>query len=497
MKNNIFILPIGGESIEKLSLNITENGSYSAAEGTAYTEVSVSVPDIPAVTEPLSVTENGTYTAPEGVDGFSEVTVNVPDIPAVTEPLNVTENGTYTTPEGVDGFSEVTVEVPETVLSVVSSVESVTVLGYTSLQANIYVASNQTITSCGVEVSTTIDFAEFTTLTAVGNSNGTKRVYIGELTPGTTYYIRSYVIVNDVNYNQEPYNTSTTAMTPAVPENIPATATKMVTANTDVVNLKFKNNSPDEVVYIDWGDGADNGSIIDSSTSLGSTPVSHTYSEAGVYDVYIWSESSTDTTYGKMPAFEADGTDMKIARIETPLQNIYNKSNKITANTTYALQNAFSGCKSLEYVCPTLLENVHYYNSNGICTVNTNGYRNMFSNCTSLTSAPELPATSTSGEAYFSMFYNCKSLITAPELPATSFGWNAYANMFNGCTNLQSVTTYCVNWNISYTPSWLSGAGTNAENPTIYCPADSKLKNHTNTIDGIPSGWTQVDLPTE
>lgn len=92
-------------------------------------------------------------------------------------------------------------------------------------------------------------------------------------------------------------------------------------------------------------------------------------------------------------------------------------------------------------------------------------YASMFANCTSLTAAPELPATTTDEYSYqgmfggcisltkatisigtssttiadhccYSMFENCTSLTTAPELPATTLANGCYSNMFNGCTSL-------------------------------------------------------------
>ena len=63
------------------------------------------------VIESLNVTENGTYTAPEGVDGYNPVTVNVPAITPTLTSLSVTENGTYTPQAGVDGFNSVSVNV--------------------------------------------------------------------------------------------------------------------------------------------------------------------------------------------------------------------------------------------------------------------------------------------------------------------------------------------------------------------------------------------------
>ena len=47
-------------------------------------------------------------------------------------------------------------------------------------------------------------------------------------------------------------------------------------------------------------------------------------------------------------------------------------------------------------------------------------YTNMFSNCTSLTSAPALPATTLADNCYWGMFSGCTSLVNAPKLPATT-----------------------------------------------------------------------------
>ena len=67
-------------------------------------------------------------------------------------------------------------------------------------------------------------------------------------------------------------------------------------------------------------------------------------------------------------------------------------------------------------------------------------YRDMFYGCTSLTQAPELPATTLGNECYLSMFNGCTSLTKAPELPATTLAEYCYYNMFRGCTNITSVT---------------------------------------------------------
>ena len=66
-------------------------------------------------------------------------------------------------------------------------------------------------------------------------------------------------------------------------------------------------------------------------------------------------------------------------------------------------------------------------------------YYNMFKGCTSLTTAPELPATAMSEQCYARMFSNCTSLATAPELPAYTLANHCYEYMFSGCNSLTTL----------------------------------------------------------
>ena len=63
-------------------------------------------------------------------------------------------------------------------------------------------------------------------------------------------------------------------------------------------------------------------------------------------------------------------------------------------------------------------------------------YYEMFKGCTSLTQAPALPATTLAASCYDGMFYDCKSLTQAPELPATTMTDRCYIAMFSGCESL-------------------------------------------------------------
>ena len=71
-------------------------------------------------------------------------------------------------------------------------------------------------------------------------------------------------------------------------------------------------------------------------------------------------------------------------------------------------------------------------------TLTTCCYFAMFAMCTNLKTAPELPAEVLAHQCYDSMFLECKNLKTAPKLPAKNSRRECYASMFSGCTNLKS-----------------------------------------------------------
>ena len=93
--------------------------------------------------------------------------------------------------------------------------------------------------------------------------------------------------------------------------------------------------------------------------------------------------------------------------------------------TDYGLCDLFKGCTSLTQA-PELPATTLAYGC----------YSNMFYGCTSLTQAPALSATTLESSCYGGMFYNCTALTQAPELPATTLAYGCYSNMFYGCTSL-------------------------------------------------------------
>ena len=149
-------------------------------------------------------------------------------------------------------------------------------------------------------------------------------------------------------------------------------------------------------------------------------------------------------------------------------------------------------------------------------------YNGMFNACTSLTAAPNLPSTNLANGCYENMFGFCSSLVTAPDLPATTLYQGCYANMFDNCVRLRNVsilpalnlTTQCY-WRMFNQCVSLNNIKCLATNGTIVnTPADNVDPTYQWTngvastgifyksagiswhsgIDGIPSGWTVIEV---
>ena len=166
--------------------------------------------------------------------------------------------------------------------------------------------------------------------------------------------------------------------------------------------------------------------------------------------------------------------------------------------STYCYADMFYGCTSLTQapqLPATTLAEYCYDNMFRNCTSLTTTpelpattlanscYRTMFFNCKSLTKAPQLPATTLAGYCYFNMFYNCKSLTTTPQLPATTLAEYCYNGMFSGCINIKLSTTQTGEYQLAYRiPT--TGTGTTA--------TDALTKMFTNT-GGTFTGTPEIN----
>ena len=117
-------------------------------------------------------------------------------------------------------------------------------------------------------------------------------------------------------------------------------------------------------------------------------------------------------------------------------------------------------------------------------------YSNMFSDCTSLTQAPELSATILNDHCYDYMFSGCTSLVQAPELPATQLTEYCYSNMFSGCNKLNYIKCLATDTSATIcTGAWLANV---AAIGTFEC--DNKKYFTLDSPNGIPKGWTITEI---
>ena len=188
---------------------------------------------------------------------------------------------------------------------------------------------------------------------------------------------------------------------------------------------------------------------------------------------YSTSPSSFNSFRGSA-SFEVEGNIMSL---------IYgdNFKNKLTISSAYAFLGLFRGCANLVsaenlILSATTLADMCYYK--------------MFSDCTSLTTAPSiLPATALTEYCYSQMFYGCSSLTSAPELPANTLVDGCYEGMFADCSSLNYIK--CLATDISAygcTDAWVYGVaptGTFVKNPDMY--------DWTEDEQGIPFGWDIQD----
>ena len=158
------------------------------------------------------------------------------------------------------------------------------------------------------------------------------------------------------------------------------------------------------------------------------------------------------------------------------------------------------------------------YRPNDFATYNTAGYEgfyNLFQNCTSLTKAPVLPATTLASYCYERMFFGCQSLTKAPELPATTLATHCYLrmfescqsltkapvlpattladfcynNMFSGCQSLKEVRVSATRTATKALTDWLKDVSATGD---FYCDPNATI--FPTGISGIPANWRRLNI---
>lgn len=195
-----------------------------------------------------------------------------------------------------------------------------------------------------------------------------------------------------------------------------------------------------------WSDWTYTTSETDSEGGVENTYTTISMSE-GDFVCVRGDNDAISTGYGTFSQFVMSGRVCAIGNVMSLLSKDCGK------NTIgpYGFYNLFSDCVSLvtapELPATTLGESCYDSMFSGCTSLTTAPrlsseilgdycYYGMFYGCTSLTTAPELPATTLTIGCYSYMFYNCTSLTIAPELPATTLTIECYYNMFRDCTSL-------------------------------------------------------------
>lgn len=244
----------------------------------------------------------------------------------------------------------------------------------------------------------------------------------------------------------------------------------------------------------------DNGSTWSTLTNGNSTPTVSANSNI------LWKASLSSTTsttgighFSSSGRFNIEGNTMSLLygddfSNQTSLNDIiYTYSGMFSGNTnvvsaenmilpaTTAKQrcyaNMFSGCTSLT-TAPLILPATTL--EGGCCYT-------MFYGCTSLTTAPQIVATTTAANGYFGMFRGCKNLTKAPDLLAPTLLTGAYRQMFYGCSKLNSIKCLATNISASNcTAQWVTSVASSG----TFIKAANMSSWGSCGVNKIPCNWT-------
>ena len=201
------------------------------------------------------------------------------------------------------------------------------------------------------------------------------------------------------------------------------------------------------------------------------------------------------------------------------IQYLLDKTGELLSVSDYCYFSMFDGCTSLTTAPELPATTLAYACYAGMfmnCTSLTTApsilpattlanycYLSMLYGCSSLTTAPSLPATTLANSCYYAMFYGCSSLTTAPSLPATTLANSCYYAMFYGCSSLTTApslpaTTLDVDcYNSMFRGCTNLKVNQNGSGTKIFtCPSTSGL---TNPIDSmfLDTGGTFTGTPTQ
>jgi hypothetical protein len=251
---------------------------------------------------------------------------------------------------------------------------------------------------------------------------------------------------------------------------------------------------PTEVLYVTFEN--EDGSTISITPKWTQSDVELQYS----FDASSWSDATSETeienTSGNKIYMRGKAPTSKTLYTGDTSSNAWvTDATKITGNLNFLL------CDDLgDEEAPVALDDYAYTSMFFGCTSLVTApelpattlaiycYASMFRGCTSLVTAPELPATTLATSCYNAMFFGCTSLVTAPELPATTLATNCYYAMFYNCTSLTSIKMYYTGTTTSFTSYWVFDITTTG---TLYKAGTQYSASGNSTY---PPTWTQTAI---
>jgi hypothetical protein len=203
-----------------------------------------------------------------------------------------------------------------------------------------------------------------------------------------------------------------------------------------ILPLKYGSGTAHHDLTIDWGDGAVTETVSINAVNQGLT---HSYPSANTqYTIKLTGTTYLTTAennsyFGFGFTANAYGCNVntnraKVISVSGSPDNLLSPS---MPSKNYCYDSMFQNCTSL-VTAPEL----------PATSLATYCYQGMFNGCTSLVNAPtELPALTLTQNCYYAMFQNCTSLVKVPSLPATTVAPYCCVYMFSGCSSLVNFTS--------------------------------------------------------
>ena len=116
----------------------------------------------------------------------------------------------------------------------------------------------------------------------------------------------------------------------------------------------------------------------------------------------------------------------------------------------------------------------------------------MFHSCSSLTQAPDLPATTLADFCYMGMFHSCSSLQNPPAISAQTLATACCMNMFSECTSLKESPALTAGTLEPYCYSMMFSSCTSLKKITCTASDISASDALMNWVSGVPSGGTFI-----